>query len=65
VAALPGGAARFAALVGLVRGLCRRAEVAPGEAIGPLASTSIGEPLTQLTLNTVRRPPLWSRPKPR
>ena len=62
VAALPGGAARFEALVGLVRGLCRRAEVAPGEAIGPLASTSIGEPLTQLTLNTVRHPSLLLTP---
>jgi DNA-directed RNA polymerase II subunit RPB1 len=39
----------------LVRETCRRAEVAPGEAIGPLASTSIGEPLTQLTLNTFHR----------
>lgn len=35
--------------------MCRRAEVTPGEAIGPLASTSIGEPLTQLTLNTFHR----------
>jgi len=33
--------------------LCVRANVAPGEAVGPLASTSIGEPLTQLTLNSV------------
>lgn len=32
--------------------MCERANVAPGEAVGPLASTSIGEPLTQLTLNT-------------
>lgn len=38
-----------------VRTTCRRADVAPGEAIGPLASTSIGEPLTQLTLNTFHR----------
>ena len=38
-----------------VRETCRRADVAPGEAIGPLASTSIGEPLTQLTLNTFHR----------
>ena len=35
--------------------MCKRAEVAPGEAIGPLSSTSIGEPLTQLTLNTFHR----------
>ena len=28
------------------------AEVAPGEAVGPLAAQSISEPLTQLTLNT-------------
>lgn len=34
---------------------CKRAEVSPGEAIGPLSSTSIGEPLTQLTLNTFHR----------
>lgn len=28
-----------------------RAQVASGEAVGPLASTSIGEPTTQMTLN--------------
>lgn len=56
VADMSGGAGRFTELVELVRALCRRAEVAPGEAIGPLASTSIGEPLTQLTLNTFHRP---------
>jgi len=38
-----------------VRKTCARAEVSPGEAIGPLSSTSIGEPLTQLTLNTFHR----------
>jgi DNA-directed RNA polymerase II subunit RPB1 len=38
-----------------LRETCARAEVAPGEAIGPLASTSIGEPLTQLTLNTFHK----------
>lgn len=43
------------ALLEYLRGICERAEVAPGEAIGPLASTSIGEPLTQLTLNTFHR----------
>jgi len=38
-----------------LRETCARAEVAAGEAIGPLASTSIGEPLTQLTLNTFHK----------
>lgn len=38
-----------------LRETCSRADVAPGEAIGPLASTSIGEPLTQLTLNTFHK----------
>jgi len=37
----------------VVSSFCKRAQVAPGEAVGPLASTSIGEPLTQLTLNTL------------
>jgi len=40
-------------LLAMVEKTCLRAEVAPGEAVGPLASTSIGEPLTQLTLNSV------------
>jgi len=49
------GAGRLREVMDLVAKTCRRAEVAPGEAIGPLSSTSIGEPLTQLTLNTFHR----------
>lgn len=40
----------LAALVTLRRKVWR-AQVASGEAVGPLASTSIGEPTTQMTLN--------------
>ncbi len=35
-----------------VRRACDRARVEPGEMVGPQAATSIGEPCTQMTLNT-------------
>jgi len=49
------GAHSVRKLMEMIEEVCHRALVNPGEAIGPLASTSIGEPLTQLTLNTFHK----------
>jgi len=42
----------FASLVNQIRRDFERAIVCPGESVGPIAAQSVGEPATQMTLNT-------------